>query len=91
MGDFQKVKPRDVLKLSLPKGEVMEHLPFEKNSIALVTGGKNVGMVGNIIDIKLIEGPQPNMVTLQASDGTTFQAPEDYVFIVGKDKPLISL
>ncbi|MCS7131187.1 MAG: 30S ribosomal protein S4e, partial [Hadesarchaea archaeon] len=79
VGDFQKVRPRDVLKLSLPKGEVMEHIPFEKGSVALVTGGENVGMVGNIIDIKLIEGSQPNIVTLQSSNGTTFQAPEDYV------------
>lgn len=91
MGDFQRVKPRDVLKLSLPEGEIIEHLPFEKSSIALITGGKNVGMVGNIVDIKLTEGPQPNVVTLRAPDGTTFQAPEDYVFVIGKDKPLISL
>jgi small subunit ribosomal protein S4e len=91
VGDFQEFKPRDVVKLALPEPKVIERLPFEENALALVTGGKNVGKVGKIVEIKLIQGTQPNIVTLQASDGSTFQAPEHYVFVVGKDKPLISL
>jgi len=91
VGDFQEFKPRDVVKLALPELKVVERLPFEENALALVTGGKNVGKVGKVVEIKLIEGTQPNIVTLQASDGSTFQAPEHYVFAVGKDKSLISL
>lgn len=91
VGEFQEFRPRDVVKLVLPKLKVVERLPFEENALALVTGGKNVGKTGKIVEIKLIQGTQPNIVTLQASDGSTFQAPEDYVFVVGKEKPLISL
>jgi len=91
VGEFQEFRPRDVAKLALPELKVVERLPFEENALALVTGGKNVGRVGKVVEIKLIEGTQPNIVTLQASDGSTFQAPEHYVFAVGKDKSLISL
>jgi len=91
VGEFQEFRPRDVVKLALPELKAVERLPFEEGALALVTGGKNVGKIGKVIEIKLIEGTQPNIVTLQASDGSTFQAPEDYVFVVGKEKPLISL
>ncbi len=91
VGDFGEFKPRDVVKLTLPKPRALERVPFEKGAFALVTGGENVGRVGKIAEIKLIESTKPNIVTLEATDGTTFQAPEDYVFVVGKEKPLISL
>ena len=91
MGDFGEFKPRDVAKLALPEPKILERVPFEVGVLALVTGGGNVGRVGKITEIKLIESPRPNIITLEASDGATFQAPEDYVFVVGKEKPLISL
>jgi small subunit ribosomal protein S4e len=91
VGEFQEFRLGDVVKLALPELKVLERLPFEEGALALVTGGKNVGKIGKIVEIKLIEGPQPNIVTLRASDGSTFQAPEDYVFVVGREKPLISL
>ena len=91
MGDFGEFKPRDVAKLALPEPKILERVPFEVGVLALVTGGGNVGRVGKITEIKLIESPRPNIITLEASDGATFQAPEDYVFVVGKEKPFISL
>jgi len=90
VGDFDEFRPGDGVKLALPELKVLERFPFEKGATALVTGGKNVSKVGTITDIKLVEGTQPNIVTLEAS-GETFQAPEHYVFIVGKEKPAISL
>lgn len=91
VGDFQEYKPRDVVKLAFPELKVLERLPFEEGALALVIGGKNVGKIGKIVEIKLIQGTQPNIVTLQALDSSTFQAPEDYVFVVGKEKSLISM
>lgn len=90
VGDFGGLKPGDGVKLALPDLRVLERFPFEKGVTALVTGGKNVGKVGEITDIKFIAGTQPNIVTLEAH-GETFQAPEHYVFVVGKEKPAIQL
>jgi len=90
-GDFGEFKLRDVAKLSLPNPKILERIAHEKGTTALVTGGRNVGRLGKIVEVKLIEGTQPNIVILEAADGTTFQTPEDYVFAVGKEKPIISL
>lgn len=90
VGDFEKFKPGDGVKLALPELKVLERFPFEKGATALIIGGKNVGKVGTITDVKLVEGAQPNIVNLEVG-GETFQAPQHYVFVVGKEKPAISL
>ncbi len=90
VGDFDEFKLGDGVKLALPELKVLERFPFEKGATALVTGGKNVSKVGTITDVKLVGGTQPNIVTLKADD-ETFQAPEHYIFVVGKEKPAISL
>ena len=90
IGDLMDYKPGDVMKLSLPEQKAMERIPFEVGSIAMVTGGRNVSKVGKISEIKLISGAQPNIVTLE-NEGATFQAPEHYIFVLGKEKPSISL
>lgn len=90
VGDLGEFKPNDVAKLTLPDLKVVERLSMEVGALALITGGRNVSRIGRISEIKLIVGTQPNIVTLK-SDGETFQAPEHYVFVVGKEKPSISL
>ncbi len=90
VGDFDEFKLGDGIKLALPELKVLERFPFEKGATILVTGGKNVSKVGTITDVKLVEGTQPNIVTFEAA-GKSFQTPEHYVFVVGKEKPAISL
>lgn len=89
-GDLGQLKPGDVVKLSLPDFKVVERLQMEVGMLALVTGGKNTSKVGRIEEIKLIAGTQPNLVILR-SEGESFQAPEHYIFVVGKETPVISL
>ena len=91
VGDFMGYKLGDVLQLSLPDLRVLERVPFGSGVLALVTGGKNVGMVGRVTKIDLVAGPSPNLVILESPDGRIFQAPDDYVFAVGGEKPLISI
>ena len=90
VGDFGDLRPGDSVKLTLPDLRVIERLPFERGAVALVTRGENVGKIGKLIDIKLITGTQPDIVTLEGG-GRTFQAPGSHVFIVGREKPAISL
>jgi len=90
IGDFSEIKPMDVLKVELPKLKVLERLPFQVGASALVTGGANVGMIGKISEIRTIYGSQPNIVTL-SSNGTTFQASEKHVFVIGGERPIIKI
>jgi len=89
-GELHDYKVGDVVKLGLPEQKLIERIPFEVGSIAMVTGGRNVSRVGRISEIRLIVGTQPNIVTLK-TDGDTFQAPEHYIFVLGKEKPAITL
>lgn len=90
IGELVDYRVGDVVKLALPGQKIIERIPFEVGTIAMVTGGKNVSRVGRISEIKLIVGTQPNIVTLE-SNGEIFQAPEQYIFVLGKEKPAITL
>jgi len=90
VGDLNEFKPGDVAKLALPDLNVLERLPFEVGATALVTGGSNVSKIGRIAEIKLIAGTQPNIVILKTGE-ESFQSPEHYVFVIGREKPSISL
>ncbi len=90
IGDLSDFKPGDVVKLTLPEQNVADRFPLEVGAVAMVTGGRNVSRVGTISDIRLISGTQPNIVTLKAGDDA-FEAPEHYVFVLGRDKPSINL
>ena len=90
VGDLNEFKPGDVAKLALPDLKVLERLPFEVGATALITGGSNVSKIGRIAEIKLIAGTQPNIVILKTGE-ESFQAPEHYVFVIGGEKPSISL
>jgi small subunit ribosomal protein S4e len=78
--------------ISLEDNRIIDYIPPEKGVIAIVIGGKNVGRVGRIVDI--IPGALKRrryIVTLQDKSGNLFQTSFEYVFPIGKDKPLITL
>ncbi|MEW6592458.1 MAG: 30S ribosomal protein S4e [Candidatus Hadarchaeota archaeon] len=90
VGDFKEFKVGDVAQVKLPDAGVAGRLPMEVGMLALVTGGENTGKVGRIEEIKLIAGTQPNIIILKSGQDS-FQAPEHYIFVVGKEKPVIQL
>ncbi|MEA3229449.1 MAG: 30S ribosomal protein S4e [archaeon] len=80
----------DVLAFSLPDQKIKSHLPMKAGNIAMITGGKHVGAVGKIKEVQIINNPEPNMVVMDIG-GSVVRTLRDYIFIVGKDKPLIKL
>lgn len=90
LGDFKKMNIGDVAKLNLPELEVSDHLPLEEGKIALITGGSNVGKIGTILEIRGQEKASQELISLEV-EGETLQAPEEYVFVIGEKKPIISL
>ncbi|KXB01044.1 hypothetical protein AKJ41_02910 [candidate division MSBL1 archaeon SCGC-AAA259O05] len=89
-GEFDNVSVGDTLKISLPELEVQDHIPRGVGSLALVTGGSNVGRGGKIKEIVNVEGPSSDRFVIE-SDGEEFQSPEKYVFVIGENSPEISL
>ena len=89
--DEDVYKTSDVLKISIPKQEMLGHLRFEEGVFALVTGGKNVGSYGKVIAIEKKKGPFPTFITLESAGGKRLQTTSGYVFAIGREAPWISV
>ncbi len=85
------LKTFDVLKIGVPRQELLDHLSFDVGSYAMVTKGKNIGRHGKMVAIDREHGLRPKMVTLEDVAGDRFQTILEYVFSIGVEEPWISL
>ena len=83
-------KTQDVLKISIPDQEIIEHLKFEEKVLTIIVAGKNLGYIGKVLDIERREGPYQNIIRVQSKD-EELQTALEYAFMIGIDTPLISL
>ena len=82
----------DILKLSLPEKEVIGHLKTKEGNVAIITGGKNIGKRGKIVEIEKTEAKKRRsaLVVIEDEKGVRYQTVLDYVFSIGEAEPLIS-
>ncbi len=80
----------DTLIFDLAKNEIKEHLNLEKGSLVYIIGGKQVGKVGIIQEIKQAEGLQSQRIAFTVGE-KSFETLKEYAFVIGKTKPVISL
>ncbi len=85
-----KYRTGDVLVIDVGSNEIKHVLNFRKGSVAIITGGSNAGSVGKIEDIVITRSPQPNQVAMLVG-ARTITVPADYVYVIGSEKPVISL
>ena len=92
IGDSKKEKYNvgDTLEISLPDQKVKSHLENIVGNIVMITGGKHIGSVGIIKDIEIIKSSEPNMAFIDI-DGTVLRTLRDYMFVIGKTKPIIKV
>jgi len=83
----------DTLKISLPEKQIIEHVKMKENDFAVITGGKNIGKHGRIVEIEKTEGKKRRdmLVTIQDGKNNRYQTILDFVFVVGEAQPLITL
>ncbi len=84
-------KTLDTITISLPEQNIMEHIKFGNGKLAIIVGGRNVGRVGRIVGVQRAWGRKRSIVTLEDLKGEKFQTSLDYVFVIGEEKPVISL
>jgi len=82
-------KTGDVLKISLSDKKITDVYPFDKGTVAMIIDGSHSGQIADIIDIEITPSPKPN-ITKMKSD-VEFLTIKNYVFPIGKDKPVIAL
>jgi small subunit ribosomal protein S4e len=76
----------DTLKIELPSQKILDCYKLEANNFALIIGGKNVGKIAKIVNYEVTKSLQPNIVKLE-----TFSTIKDNIFVIGKNKPEITL
>lgn len=86
-----EIHTNEVLRITLPKPEVLEVIKPEKGAYAVVLGGKNTGNFGKIIEVQAGFRKKRSLVTLENAQGEKFQTSLNYVFAIGAEKPVISL
>jgi small subunit ribosomal protein S4e len=83
----------DVLKLSLPDRELLDHIKLRVGVPALVISGKNMGKYGKIISIEKRADKKRRdlLVTLKDKKDRQFQTILDFVFVLGEAESAINL
>ena len=82
----------DILKLSLPDKQVVGVIKTKEGNLAVITGGKNIGKQGRIMEIEKTEAKKRRnaLVVIEDEKGNRYQTVLDFVFSVGEKQPLIS-
>lgn len=83
--DNNASKVGDSLLLLLPEQKISKHLKLDKKSTIFLTGGKHIGEIGNVEDII------GNKIIYKNNKGDLIETSKDYAFVVGDNKPLITL
>lgn len=86
-------KTLGTVKVTLPEKEIVEQIEMKEEDFAMITGGKNIGKYGQIIEIEETEGrKRKNMLaTIEDERKNHYQTILDYIFALGEVEPLISL
>ena len=81
------------LKVALPEKQVLEQIKTKKGNIAIITGGKNIGKQGKIVEIEktVAKKRRGALVVIEDEKGGRYQTILDFVFSIGEVQSLISL
>jgi small subunit ribosomal protein S4e len=88
--DSKKYNTGDSVVVELPSQKILNHLKLEKGALTLIIKGKNIGLLGKIEEIIVTKTKEPTKIICNV-DGERLEVIKDYIFVVGKDKPLIKL
>jgi small subunit ribosomal protein S4e len=83
----------DTVRITLPERQIVESIKMKEKDYAIITGGKNIGKHGNIIQIEEASGKKRRnaLVTIEDKKGNRYQTTLSFVFAIGETQPLISL
>ena len=82
----------DVLKLSVPAKEIAGRIQLKEGNFVVITGGKNIGVTGKIVEIEKTEAKKRRnaLVVVEDEQSKRFQTILDFVFSLGENKPVAS-
>ncbi|KAB8356672.1 hypothetical protein FH972_024249 [Carpinus fangiana] len=84
------IKVNDTVKIDLATGKIQDFIKFDTGVVAMATGGRNMGRVGVITHRERHDGGF-NIVHIKDAIDNEFATRESNVFVIGQEKPWISL
>ncbi len=83
----------DILKITYPEKQVAVAIKTREGNLAVITGGKNVGKQGKIVEIEKTEAKKRRqaLVVIEDVQGNRYQTILDFVFSIGETEPLITV
>ena len=79
----------DVLKISFKDKKISDTYQFTKGNVSMIIGGSHIGQIANIEDVEIISSSKSNIAKMKGTK--EFSTLKDYVFPIGKNKPVIAL
>lgn len=84
-----KYKTGDSLLIELPSLKIVQHIPLENGCIGIITKGKNSGKVCTVEKIYKGEFKKPKVLCKIGEEKV--ETPLEYLVVLGKEKPLITV
>lgn len=84
------IKVNDSVKVDITTGKITDFVHFDTGVVVMATGGRNMGRVGVVTHRERHDGGF-NIVHIKDAIDNTFATRESNVFVIGQDKPWISL
>ncbi|WP_069808033.1 30S ribosomal protein S4e [Vulcanisaeta thermophila] len=81
----------DSVLVDLEENRIVDSVSIEPGVLGLVVDGRNVGRYGIITEMVETYIRRKTAVAIKSSEGQEFRTVIDYVFAVGREKPLITL
>ncbi len=83
----------DILKVTYPDKQVVSTLKTKEGNLAVITGGKNAGKNGKIVEIEKTEAKKRRqaLVVIEDAKGIRYQTIMDFIFSIGETEPIIGL
>lgn len=75
----------DTLVIEVPEQKIKEHLKLEKGVCVYLSGGKYKGESGIVDEIK------NSIIKVKPESGESFETSKKLAFVIGKEKPIITL
>jgi len=85
------IKANDTIQLDIATSKITDHIKFESGNLCMITGGRNLGRVGTVVNRERHPGSF-DIVHIKDSQGHVFATRLSNVFIIGKGtKAYVSL
>ncbi|KAL1456879.1 hypothetical protein WDU94_001569 [Cyamophila willieti] len=86
-----KIKVNDTIQYEIATSKIIDHIRFDTGNLCMITGGRNLGRVGTVVNRERHPGSF-DIVHIKDANGNVFATRLNNVFIIGKGtKAYVSL